>query len=162
MRIEKVTGTDQICIAAGLAHEIWHEHYTPIIGREQVEYMLGKFQSEEAIANQIAEGYLYFLLTHEEKPVGYLSVLPKDKELFLSKIYVRSEERGRGFGRAGITFLESLARERGMSKISLTVNKNNVLALNAYERYGFINTGPTVADIGSGFVMDDYKLVLML
>ena len=28
-----------------LADEIWNQHYLPIIGKEQVDYMLGKNQS---------------------------------------------------------------------------------------------------------------------
>ena len=36
-----------------LAKNIWTEHYTPIIGLDQVNYMLEKFQSEIAIQNQI-------------------------------------------------------------------------------------------------------------
>ena len=34
---------------SALAGEIWREHYTPIIGAEQVEYMLAKFQTAERI-----------------------------------------------------------------------------------------------------------------
>ena len=44
-----------------LAGEIWREHYTPIIGAEQVEYMLAKFQSPEQICKDIKENkYIYF------------------------------------------------------------------------------------------------------
>lgn len=40
----------------------------------------------------------------------------------------------------------------------LTVNKNNVKAIRAYEKTGFKNIGSLVQDIGNGFVMDDYKM----
>lgn len=46
---------------AGLAGEIWREHYTPIIGAAQVEYMLEKFQSADRIYSDIInDGYVYF------------------------------------------------------------------------------------------------------
>jgi len=38
---------------AGLASHIWIEHYTPILGPQQVAYMLEKFQSALAIREQI-------------------------------------------------------------------------------------------------------------
>jgi ribosomal protein S18 acetylase RimI-like enzyme len=40
----------------------------------------------------------------------------------------------------------------------LTVNKNNVNAIKAYEKMGFRNVGSLVQDIGDGFVMDDYAM----
>ena len=36
-----------------LANTIWKEHYTPIIGVDQVNYMLEKFQSSKVIFKQI-------------------------------------------------------------------------------------------------------------
>ena len=54
-------------------------------------------------------------------------------------------------------FVEEKALEKNCSKVSLTVNKNNVNSIIAYEKAGFINKGALVMDIGSGFVMDDFK-----
>jgi ribosomal protein S18 acetylase RimI-like enzyme len=90
--------------------------------------------------------------------IGYLAVQPRGHELFLSKIYVTSSVRRKGRGRKALAFAEALARERGLKKITLTVNKNNRVATTAYEKAGFRNTGSLVQDIGNGFVMDDYKM----
>jgi len=141
-----------------LAREIWTGHYTPIIGSEQVEYMLERFQSEEAILQQIALGVLYFLITADEELVGYIALHPRSDALFLSKIYVRSDQRGRGYGKRAVQFAETLAHARRLKKIILTVNKNNIDSIKAYERMGFKNTGSLTQDIGNGFVMDDYKM----
>ncbi len=46
--IIEVRNEDQIDIVESLANEIWTEHYTPIIGKDQVKYMLDKFQSKDA------------------------------------------------------------------------------------------------------------------
>ena len=54
MDLERVRTPAQIAAVAALARETWTRHYVPIIGVAQVEYMLEKFQSEEAIARQIA------------------------------------------------------------------------------------------------------------
>ena len=38
---------------AGLASEIWHEYWTCILSAAQINYMVDKFQSEQAVINQI-------------------------------------------------------------------------------------------------------------
>ena len=153
-----VTTEQQREIVESLARKIWTEHYTPIIGREQVEYMLEKFQSRDAIAQQIRTGVIYFLIRSGEEYIGYIAVQPKDDELFLSKIYVASSRRGRGHGKKAMEFVESLAKERKLGKIVLTVNKNNSSSIRAYRKMGFTIAGALIQDIGSGFVMDDYKM----
>lgn len=157
--IIEVTKENQIAIVEKLAREIWTEHYPPIIGRDQVRYMLDKFQSGDAISVQIKdEGFRYFLIEEEGGYIGYLGVQSKGEELFLSKIYLRSSERGKGFGKKSVQFLEDLARKLNLKKIALTVNKNNISAVKAYEKMGFKNLGPVVQDIGNGFIMDDFRM----
>jgi len=98
-------------IIADLGTIIWTKHYTPIIGSEQVTYMLNKFQSPTAIEAQIKEGYNYFILLSDERPVGYLSVIEKENTLFLSKIYVLEECRGQGIGKLAMDFIQNMAQK---------------------------------------------------
>jgi ribosomal protein S18 acetylase RimI-like enzyme len=153
-----VTTNDQMSLVESLAREIWTEHYTPIIGKLQVDYMLDRFQSRQAIADQIKTGVLYFLIQADDAFIGYLAVQPKNDELFLSKIYVRSSLQRKGYGRKAVQFVELLAKERNLGKVVLTVNKNNVTSIKAYEKMGFKNAGSLIQDIGNGYVMDDYKM----
>ena len=53
MDYTKVLTDEHIKATAGLAREIWMEHFTAIIGADQVSYMLENIQSENAIAEQI-------------------------------------------------------------------------------------------------------------
>ena len=156
MLIEKVLNENKIELVAGLAYKIWHEYFTPIIGKAQVVYMLEKFQSKKVIAEQIENGFLYFLIKNNNEYIGYIGVLAKEKQLFLSKFYIASAERGKGHGRKAVEFLEKLAIEKGLGKISLTVNKNNLATINTYKKLGFESRGSIVQDIGKNFVMDDY------
>jgi ribosomal protein S18 acetylase RimI-like enzyme len=148
---------------AGLADRIWREHYTPIIGKAQVDYMLKKFQSASAIEDQINnQNYQYFILKKDSRTAGYLAVRIDGDTLFLSKIYVDSLLRGKGYGREMMNFLEDFCRNAGLREIWLTVNKNNTKSIETYKRMGFVNTGTVCTDIGGGFVMDDYKMVKSL
>ena len=143
-----------------LATEIWREHYESIIGQEQVDYMLEKFQSAKAIAEQMRDGYQYFLIYRETMLVGYFSFKPTAECLFLSKFYVKKLERGHGHGRRVIHFLCDQAKSFSLSKIQLTVNKKNAASLAAYDHLGFQNIRSVVNDIGHGYVMDDFVLEL--
>ena len=141
-----------------MAHTIWHEHYTPIIGTEQVNYMLDKFQSVKSMRDQINLGYQYFLINLNENAVGYLSFEKREQALFLSKIYLLKEKRGLGIGRKAMEFVTSAAKGLSCEKVTLTVNRFNQNSIKAYKRAGFEKKGELVQDIGNGFVMDDYLM----
>ena len=57
IEFKTVDNIEKIAQVAKLAEEIWNQHYLPMIGKEQVSYMLDNFQSEDAIKQQIAQGY---------------------------------------------------------------------------------------------------------
>ena len=155
VKLERVDNPGQIAAVAALARETWTQHYVPIIGAAQVEYMLAKFQSAEAIARQIAaEGYEYYLAPG----AGYLALVPDPakKSLMLSKIYVKAALRGTGWGRAMEEFAERRCSELGCNELWLTVNRHNLGSIAFYERLGFRKTREVATDIGSGFVMDDW------
>lgn len=150
---------DQI---AELANIIWREHYIPIIGIDQVEYMIKKFQSSEMMYTQYTNGYEYFMIFYDSQLVGYVAVQKQKKKLFLSKIYISKEMRGKKIGKETLLFVQKKAKDIYCNTLELGVNKNNVNAIAAYEAFGFINKGSMVTDIGSGYIMDDYKMVKSL
>ncbi len=160
--IKEVKASDGVLIRTveRLAREIWSEHYTPIIGKDQVEYMLDKFQSRKAISGQIENGFLYYAVRRGDDYIGYLGVLPKRDtgELCISKIYIRSEERGKGYGKKAMEFIDDVARRESLDRMTLTVNKDNAGSIKAYRRMGFRIVDSIVQDIGGGFVMDDYRM----
>jgi len=159
--IERVDSETEISTVSDLAHTIWNEYYTTIIGQAQVDYMLEKYQSREAISLQISkEGYEYYLVSSALIPMMYIGIIEKPGEMFLSKLYVLEQGRGKGFGRIAINFLLSRCRDMNLNYITLTVNKNNIKAIAAYEKLGFEKYGEVVTDIGSGYVMDDYLMRL--
>ena len=146
-----------------IAKEIWHEHYIPIIGEEQVSYMLEKFNSERAITRNIKlDGDSYYLIEAADKVIGYIGIKLQANELFLNKLYVHSSQRGQGIGKQAMVFLKQLATNSHCSKIVLRVNKYNSNSIAAYHKFGFITMSEDVADIGNGYFMDDYIMELIL
>jgi ribosomal protein S18 acetylase RimI-like enzyme len=159
---KRVATPEDIEAVAGLAREIWDQHFTPIIGHAQVDYMLDEFQSVSAIARQIREdGYEYYLLADGGEWAGYFALVGGEDagSMQLSKLYLKRSRRGRGIGWGVLELIEEECVARGVRELWLTVNKNNAGPIAFYRRVGFSIAEPIVTDIGNGFVMDDYRMV---
>src|SRR5262245_2677549 len=123
---QHVNTEEEIAEVARMAAEIWREYYVSVIALEQIEYMIGKFQSISAISDQIHhQGYEYYFITHDGVKVGYMSVRQDQGKLFLSKLYLGKEHRGRGYASQALAFLEQICKERNLHHIWLTVNRHN-------------------------------------
>ena len=156
-----VVTLEQINVVINLANTIWTEHYTPIIGKDQVAYMLRTYHSFHSISEQVNDkNIFYYLMLRDSSPVGYVGIRVEEKSLFLSKIYILSQERGYGLGRQSIEFIREFALSKQLEKITLTVNKNNVDTIASYKKMGFKITGNLCSDIGEGYVMDDFAMEL--
>lgn len=147
---------------AALANEIWHEYYVPLIGLEQVNYMISHFQCYPELKKQVAQGYEYFQIFSGEHVAGYVGIRAEQDALFLSKLYIHKEFRGQHLTRHTMEFLLNLCRERSISKIWLTCNRHNEQSLAIYKHFGFEITREEKTDIGGGYQMDDYILELVV
>lgn len=159
-----VNKEEEIVEIARMADEIWHEYYISILTVEQINYMVDKFQSIPAITDQIRnQGYEYFLFQLEHtSDIGYMSVKEEEGQLFLSKFYIKKDYRGKGFASQAMNFLEQLCKTRNLKSIWLTVNRYNESSIAVYQKKGFLIEREQVADIGNGYVMDDYVMVKMI
>lgn len=150
---------EDIHTIAELAEVIWTEHFTPIIGSEQVRYMLEHFQSYDAIMNAVTnDGYVYYTAYYDNAMCGYCGIRPDSNnntnEIFLSKLYLHKDYRGKKIARA---FFERILTDYpNCDRIWLTVNKHNEHTIAVYKKMGFEIIDEKCADIGNGFYMDDY------
>lgn len=132
---------------------IWQEVFTPIIGSEQVAYMLENYQSIENIQAEIDSGANYFLLFFDGEAVGYTAYEESDSQIYISKLYLTSKLRGKGLTSAIFNWYEQIGRGK---TLHLNVNQNNKLAIQVYEHRGFIRVGERNVDIGEGYFMTDF------
>lgn len=154
-----VTEDRDIEAVATLAGEIWHQHFTPLIGIEQVSYMLDRFQSFEAVKKQIENSeYHYFLIEDEGDAVGYFAYVVEESFLFLSKLYLTKGARGKGLAKKVFAFLEEEAAHNQVPAIQLNVFKGNSHVIEIYEAMGFETIDAPQIDIGQGFILDDYVM----
>lgn len=159
MEIVKVEKPEQIEMVEKIAAIVWEEHYKGNLSDEQIKYMLVKFQSFQAIFEAIkSDGYEYYLFYIGDVPFGYMGFKAKNNKLFLSKLYILKECRGKGYSKKAFEFMEHYCKHNGLTSIWLTCNKNNANSLKVYEKSGFKFVREMVTDIGHGYVMDDYVL----
>lgn len=149
-----------------LSTAIVREHFDPIIGTAQNDYMIERFNTAEAVADQLRNhGYRYFFVNDprasasalpQDRHVGFLAFYPREAgELYLSKFYLLASHRGQGLSHDMLAFVADAGRELGCNHITLNVNRNNFQAILAYEHLGFRKVREEKNDIGSGYFMDD-------
>ena len=143
---------------AALARTIWHEHYPGIISVEQIDYMLTRGYSAQALAAEQQAGTRFVLAEYREEPAGFAATTPDGPHAWLDKLYVHSDARGAGVGRALADDAIEFARRFGCERLRLRVNRDNATAIAAYERMGFVVDTADRKDIGGGYVMDDYLM----
>jgi len=158
VEIVSVSTNDCIDCVATLAKEIWAQHFISIVGESQVNYMLMKFQSADAIKSQITSGSEYYLAKIENEWAGYICLIPDpdNNKMILSKIYTKISMRGKGLGKSMLEYAEKKCVSENFTSILLTVNKFNDGPISWYKRRGFFVVDEVIKDIGGGFFMDDY------
>lgn len=160
MIIREIFSEADVHRLAKVAREVWREANVAFCTPEQVEYMIEKFQSFEAITGQLVHGYRYFLIEEGDEILGYFGVQPQGERLFLSKFYILKQNRGRGLFTMGLERMKELCCEENLEAIYLTVNRNNTHAYEVYLAKEFKVIAEEDNAIGEGFEMNDYIMEL--
>lgn len=160
--IKKGASQEELDEISEFATRIVRNHFDPIIGKAQNDYMLEKFQSPESIAGQIDSGYRYYWADCAEGHAGFVAFYPRDGKMYFSKFYVAEDFRGHHIAGRMLDFVRSETVKAGLDRIFLNVNRNNIDVIAIYEHFGFVKTAEEKNDIGNGFVMDDYVMELEL
>ena len=141
-----------------LAQRIWNHHYPPIVGQEQVDYMLGKMYSEASLLEQMQTGHEFYFIEKEGKTLGFISASKKGpQEYFIHKFYVDQDAQGQGVGEAAFRKLLELLYP--VHTLHLQVNRMNHTAINFYFKIGFKIEQVIDINIGGGYEMNDFLMV---
>ena len=126
---------------------LWHETYGEILPAKQIDFLLDKYFSKNALNAYRMQGYEYF---HVEN-VGVLVIQERENEVYLDKLYLLPAARGKGYPKK--VFAELLKRGKD---ILLNVNQGNERAVKCYQKNGFIIDEVIDIDLGGGMVNKDY------
>jgi len=90
--------------------------------------------------------------------MGFLSYSTFDDEnYFIHKWYVDPFIHGKGIGRK---LFSHIFDNVNFKTIRLTVNRQNIKTINFYFKLGFVIEKVVDIDIGEGYIMDDFQMIL--
>lgn len=143
-----------------IATDTWWPTYEPLLGKEQVAFMLGAIYSRENITDQlINKKQTYLLLTEAEQPVAFAAYAPREEnpEIYkLHKLYCLPATQGKGYGKILINAVAEKAIIAGVNTLDLNVNRDNK-AKSFYEKMGFEIAYEEDIPIGP-YWMNDYVM----
>lgn len=103
---------DALELTSKVASEIVKDYYDPLLGPAQNDYMIEKFQSPHAIESQIQKGYQYYLIRNENDILGFTAFYKRENDVYLSKLYLYKNHRGKGYARQILDFVIDYAKEK--------------------------------------------------
>lgn len=157
--IRKAT-TDDAQTIRELADQTWQVAYSPILAKEQIDFMLDEIYDVDKLRHQLENNIQTFILLMEgEKPVAFAAFSPRDEdpEVYkLHKLYCLPETQGKGYGKVLINEVMQETLKAGKHLLDLNVNRLNK-AKTFYEKMGFEVIYEEDIPIGPYF-MNDYVM----
>lgn len=143
-----------------IAERTWWPTYEPLLGKEQVAYMLDTIYSREKIKAQVVNNeQTYLLLSENDEPVAFAAYSPRleDENIYkLHKLYCLPETQGKGYGKILINEVAERTKQADVPTLDLNVNRFNI-AKDFYERMGFTIAYEEDIPIGP-YWMNDYVM----
>lgn len=148
---------NEIELISKLAQTIWNQHYIPIIGEEQVNYMLDKMYNYDSLIEQLeVKKHTFYIIIKNDVNLGFLSISSENNiDFFLNKFYINQQFASNGIGTKVLQEIEKIISPK---TISLTVNRQNFKSINFYFKNGFKIKSVENFDIGNGYEMNDFVM----
>lgn len=157
--------TAHIPLIRAITFEVWPPTYTHIIGETQLNYMLNRFYTPEALTAQMEEMNHRFFIGYEDgAAVAFASFSEIQEGIYkLHKLYALTGMQRKGLGYALLMHVvNTILEEKSTAELRLNVNRHNERAIAFYKRVGFTHYADEDIDIGSGYFMNDHILQLAL
>lgn len=143
-----------------IAREVWPIAYGKILSQQQLDYMMEMMYSVSSLQQQAASDKEFILAMENNQAVGFASYefnFDGTSKTKIHKIYILSNQQGKGIGKILIDYILEQAQKEKQSALLLNVNKHNI-AQHFYRKIGFEIVKEEVIDIGNGYLMDDYVM----
>jgi diamine N-acetyltransferase len=148
-----------IAAVIDLAGVIWRHHYPGIVSMEQIDYMLAQRYTPAIMRAQMHSGNAWWdKAVLDGRTMGFAQYEQGERWMKLDKLYVHQDYQRQGFGGRMLAHVEDEARRLGFGAVRLNVSRHNLKSIAAYRKNGYAVVDSVVADIGRGFVMDDYVM----
>jgi ribosomal protein S18 acetylase RimI-like enzyme len=151
--------TVHIPVIREITYVVWPATYLPILGQEQLDYMLNLFYTPEALAAQMNAGHRFIVCYNGDTAVGFASYSEIEPAVYkLHKLYIDTTLQGKGIGRYMVNYIVGDIKQLGAAELRLNVNIHNHVAKSFYAKYGFTVLRDEDIDIGNNYFMNDHVL----
>ncbi|MCR5815448.1 MAG: GNAT family N-acetyltransferase [Ruminococcus sp.] len=159
---ENVSGSLDIIKTTCLANRIFGQHFTPMMPRQQIDYILDTYNSYNAINERISTGgYKYYSIVCDSRQAGFFAYVPRLGEAVeITEIGVIKKQRGKGCCKKALDFIASNARENGAKTVKIKIDKKNEMALNAFKALGMQEIGEEQTKLMGDFFVEQVILAL--
>lgn len=106
--------------------------------KESFAFPWSKRSFYEELDNELA---FYEILEQDERAIAYAGMWIMFDEAHVTKIAVAKDMRGNGFGKVMMNHMISLAKAKGVTRMTLEVREYNTVAQRLYESLGFVVCG---------------------
>lgn len=158
MRSVQKASKKDLSVIQHIATVAYHDTYVPILGQEQVDFMLDKTYSLNALQEQLDQGHMFIIALEQEQKVGFASftLMEANKRACkLHKLYLLPEKKGSGLGKFLVNEVILTAKKLGSKSLLLNVNRFNK-AIGFYEKMGFSVKEKVDIPIGERYYMNDF------
>jgi ribosomal protein S18 acetylase RimI-like enzyme len=137
-----------------LAYIIWSVAYKEILSPDQLDYMLKKMHSINALSKLMNDGHRFIIPYEDDIAKGYCCYKIYEDKTRIEKIYVLPDQHKKGIGKLLIDYVTERSKPF-VNTIELNVNRQNN-AVNFYKKIGFEILREEDIAIGNGYFMNDY------
>jgi GNAT superfamily N-acetyltransferase len=142
-----------------LAHRIWPEAYRNILSPEQIQNILLRIYTHDALRHEVESGHQFQVAYAGDMPVGYGSAYLDGDTIWLKKLYVDPHYQGQRIGRR--LMHATVSPLLPATEIRLLANSKNTPAHEFYMRAGFSKAGETPVQMGD-FTFTDFIFAMKL
>lgn len=153
--IIKSAGKNEAELISEIGKQSYRETYPAILTTEQIDFMLNKNYTVDAIRALMDDSHDFYLLYEDAVVKGFISIQSIEQYILrIEKLYLLAEVKGRGYGKKLVDYVGQLANSKNLKLLELNVNRSNP-AYHFYLKQGFVVK--EIVDIPYyGYVLDDY------
>lgn len=140
-----------------LAQSLVPDSFKGVLNTSQVDFMIDRYYSQEALQDAIDEGMVYFIASVEGYDCGYVSVIKHGPDLFLmQKIFIDTTKFNLGIGTMLLNAVFDYVKKEhpGKCAIELIINKHNP-GLEFYEKHGMVKVRDKGLDMGDFYINEE-------
>jgi ribosomal protein S18 acetylase RimI-like enzyme len=97
------------------------------------------------VNNALALDWVYYIAVVDQQVVGWCNIGKNNRPIFehdgVLGMGVVAEYRGQGIGEALMSVALTKAKEKGLTRVSLSVREPNKRAIALYDKFGFVREG---------------------